>query len=141
MVCATGSCAASGYVACPSPPDRQVTVLRETPAYAGFYGAFEGTKRLLRAKLYPELPGDAASPLWVLMLSGSAGGIANWLACYPIGMSYRATRNSPSDVVKSRVQMSREPLHGLSYIPREFCAVYAADGLSGFFRGLSPTRA
>lgn len=64
-----------------------MTVLRETPAYAGFYGAFEATKRTLKAQLYPGLPKNASPPMWVLMVSGSAGGIANWLACYPIGMS------------------------------------------------------
>lgn len=104
-----------------------ITVLRETPAYAGFYGAFELSKRTLRQRLYADLPADAPPPLWVLMASGSAGGIANWLACYPI------------DVAKSRVQLSTAPLHGLGYIPRAFAEVYRDRGLPGFVRGLTPT--
>ncbi|WFD32582.1 Mitochondrial Translation Optimization [Malassezia sp. CBS 17886] len=102
-----------------------ITVLREMPAYAGFYGAFEASRRALRAKICPD---SASTPTWILFVSGSVGGISNWLACYPI------------DVAKSRVQMGTAPLGpGLGYIPREFVAVYRAAGMAGFFRGLAPT--
>lgn len=63
----------------------QITVMREAPAYAGFYAGFENTKRTFRTQLFPDLPKDQNLPVWALMISGSVGGICNWLACYPIG--------------------------------------------------------
>ena len=111
-----------------------VTVLREVPAYAGFYAGFETGKQLFRAYLFPPSSSYAAAnpsapaalPVWALMASGSLGGISNWLACYPL------------DVIKSRVQQSTAPL------PRNYILHYARtiaqqEGGSAFFRGLSPT--
>ncbi|PWN47090.1 mitochondrial carrier [Violaceomyces palustris] len=106
-----------------------ITVLREIPAYAGFYSAFEASKRGFRSKLYPELGPEESLPVWCLMLSGSTGGIANWLACYPL------------DVVKSKVQLSNKPLSdkGIGYIAEEFRTIAREQGHQAFFRGLSPT--
>lgn len=59
-----------------------VTVTREIPAYAGFYTAFEFTKRQFSNTYGPQLP------VWALLASGSTGGIAYWLACYPLGMPF-----------------------------------------------------
>lgn len=63
----------------------QITVARETPAYAGFYGGFTKSKEELRKRLYPHLKPSENLPIWCLMASGSVGGICNWLACYPLG--------------------------------------------------------
>ncbi|KAF8058645.1 mitochondrial carrier [Lyophyllum atratum] len=100
-----------------------VTVAREIPAYAGFYTAFEFTKRQF-AKTY----GDKL-PVWALLASGSTGGIAYWLACYPL------------DVVKSRIQLRPIPPTGtpVQYIANELRAIIAESGLAGLFRGLSPS--
>ncbi len=68
-----------------------VTVLREVPAYAGFYAGFETGKQLFRRRLYPNAAASGTPlsqqqlPVWALMCSGSLGGICNWLACYPLG--------------------------------------------------------
>lgn len=62
-----------------------VTVARETPAYAGFYGGFTLSKEQLRTHLFPNLRREENLPIWCLMASGSVGGICNWLACYPLG--------------------------------------------------------
>ncbi|KII95460.1 hypothetical protein PLICRDRAFT_34331 [Plicaturopsis crispa FD-325 SS-3] len=100
-----------------------VTVAREIPAYAGFYTAFEFSKRKF-SKSY----GDSL-PVWTLLASGATGGIAYWLACYPL------------DVVKSRVQLRTTPPTGtpVQYIAHELKAIVAESGFTGLFRGLSPS--
>ncbi|KAF9476865.1 mitochondrial carrier [Pholiota conissans] len=100
-----------------------VTVAREIPAYAGFYAAFEFSKRKFSAKYGSDLP------VWALLASGSTGGIAYWLSCYPL------------DVVKSRVQLRATPPTGtpIQYIARELKAIVQEAGIPGLFRGLSPS--
>ncbi|KAH7929508.1 mitochondrial carrier [Leucogyrophana mollusca] len=100
-----------------------ITFAREIPAYAGFYTAFEFSKRKFKATYGEQLP------VWALLASGSTGGIAYWLACYPL------------DVVKSRVQLRGTPPVGKpwQYINSEMQAVVAESGIAGLFRGLSPS--
>ncbi|RDB20644.1 Mitochondrial substrate carrier family protein G [Hypsizygus marmoreus] len=100
-----------------------VTVAREIPAYAGFYTAFEFSKRKFSKTYGTQLP------VWALLASGSTGGIAYWLACYPL------------DVVKSRIQLRPIPPTGtpVQYIAHELKAIVAESGVSGLFRGLSPS--
>ncbi|KAH9851793.1 mitochondrial carrier [Lenzites betulinus] len=100
-----------------------VTVAREIPAYAGFYTAFEFSKRKFSQKY------GAQIPVWALLASGSTGGIAYWLACYPL------------DVVKSRIQLRATPPEGtpVQYIARELKLVVTESGVSGLFRGLTPS--
>jgi solute carrier family 25 carnitine/acylcarnitine transporter 20/29 len=100
-----------------------ITVVREIPAYAGFYTAFEFSKRQFAKKCGPQLP------VWALLTSGATGGIAYWLACYPL------------DVVKSRVQLRPIPPTGtpVQYISRELIAIVSESGVAGLFRGLSPS--
>lgn len=60
------------------------------------------------------------------MVAGGIGGLSYWLAAYP------------QDVIKSRLQTQRfeSPMyHGIIDCARK---VYAAEGLKGFARGLSP---
>ncbi|TRM63810.1 mitochondrial carrier domain-containing protein [Schizophyllum amplum] len=100
-----------------------VTVAREIPAYAGFYTAYEFSRRQFAQKYGPELP------VWAVLASGSTGGMAYWLSSYPL------------DVVKSRVQLRTTPPTGtpVQYIAAELRAVVAEGGVAGLFRGLSPT--
>ncbi len=112
-----------------------VTVLREVPAYAGFYTGFEIAKSTLRSTLpTSQTDGGKTLPVWALMISGSCGGILNWLACYPL------------DVLKSRIQLNNNPLAtGLGgpllvrYVSDEARRLYAEQGARAFFVGLSPT--
>jgi solute carrier family 25 carnitine/acylcarnitine transporter 20/29 len=99
-----------------------VTMAREIPAYAGFYTAFEYSKRKFARKYGPDLP------VWALLASGSTGGIAYWLSSYPL------------DVVKSRIQLRTTPPRGtpVQYIASELKAVVAESGVAGLFRGLTP---
>ncbi|KAF9045134.1 mitochondrial carrier domain-containing protein [Panaeolus papilionaceus] len=100
-----------------------VTVAREIPAYAGFYAAFEFSKRKFSQHYGKDLP------VWALLASGSTGGIAYWLSCYPL------------DVVKSRIQLRATPPTGtpVQYIAHELKAIVAESGFVGLFRGLSPS--
>ncbi|KXN82442.1 Mitochondrial substrate carrier family protein S, partial [Leucoagaricus sp. SymC.cos] len=101
-----------------------VTVAREIPAYAGFYSAFEFSKRKFAKKYGNDIP------VWALLVSGSTGGISYWLACYPL------------DVVKSRIQLRAEPPSGspIQYIVRELRnVVIEAGSVTGLFRGLTPS--
>ncbi|KZT00528.1 mitochondrial carrier [Laetiporus sulphureus 93-53] len=102
-----------------------ITVAREIPAYAGFYSAFEFSRR----KFADRYGGPTKVPVWALLVSGAGGGIAYWLACYPL------------DVVKSRVQLRDTPPTGtpVQYIARELLAVVHEGGWTGLFRGLSPS--
>ncbi|KAG2153167.1 mitochondrial carrier [Suillus clintonianus] len=100
-----------------------VTFAREIPAYAGFYTAFEFSKRKFQSK-----HGDKV-PVWALLASGSTGGIAYWLSCYPL------------DVIKSRIQLRQTPPTGRpwKYMANEIRMVIAESGITGLFRGLSPS--
>ncbi|KDR69805.1 hypothetical protein GALMADRAFT_255618 [Galerina marginata CBS 339.88] len=100
-----------------------VTVAREIPAYAGFYAAFEFSKRNFSSRYGSDLP------VWALLASGSTGGIAYWLSCYP------------TDVVKSRIQLRSTPPTGtpVQYIAHELRTIVQESGVAGLFRGLSPS--
>lgn len=100
-----------------------VTFAREIPAYAGFYTAFEFSKRKFQSKY-----GDKV-PVWALLASGSTGGIAYWLSCYPL------------DVIKSRIQLRQTPPTGKpwKYMTNEIRMVITESGITGLFRGLSPS--
>lgn len=100
-----------------------VTFAREIPAYAGFYTAFEFSKRKFQSTY-----GDKV-PVWALLASGSTGGIAYWLSCYPL------------DVIKSRIQLRQTPPTGKpwKYMASEIRMVIAESGITGLFRGLSPS--
>ncbi|KAI9478893.1 MAG: hypothetical protein EXX96DRAFT_483092 [Benjaminiella poitrasii] len=96
------------------------TIVREIPAYAGFYSGFEFTKRQLTDH------GRKEASVLQLMASGAVGGIGYWVFCYPL------------DVVKSVVQNQIEPPKGL-YVTGVLKEIYKRDGLHGLFRGFTPT--
>lgn len=100
-----------------------VTVAREIPAYAGFYTAFEFSKRQFQTRYGEHVP------VWALLTSGATGGIAYWLCCYPL------------DVIKSRIQLRPTPptSRPWTYINSELRSIVADSGVSGLFRGLSPS--
>ena len=97
-----------------------VTILREIPAYAGFYSGFEFTKRYLTKDQ------EEDATILQLMASGSVGGMSYWLASYPL------------DVVKSVVQNQNGPLPQGLYVTRVMKEIIAREGTAGLFRGLAP---
>ncbi|GAA5827191.1 hypothetical protein JCM11251_001160 [Rhodosporidiobolus azoricus] len=101
-----------------------ITFVREIPAYAGFYAGYEYSKRSFQKSL-----NTTSLPVWATLTSGAIGGIAYWIACYPL------------DVVKSRVQNAELPPRGANYIANTFRQMYQARGLSALTAGLTPTSA
>ncbi|CDH52169.1 mitochondrial carrier [Lichtheimia corymbifera JMRC:FSU:9682] len=95
------------------------TILREIPAYAGFYSGFEITKRYLTHG--QEEPAN----IMQLMASGSVAGMAYWLSSYPL------------DIVKSVVQNQEKPPRGL-YVTQVMKEIVAKDGVAGLYRGVAP---
>ncbi|WVR09243.1 hypothetical protein IAU60_006307 [Kwoniella sp. DSM 27419] len=104
-----------------------VTVIREIPAYAGFYAGYETSKRYFAKKYAP-----GAVPVWATLTSGAIGGVAYWVACYPL------------DIIKSRVQLAKAPptrggWASGGYVGREFRAIVAEGGTKALFRGIAPS--
>ncbi|GAA99125.1 uncharacterized protein L969DRAFT_94303 [Mixia osmundae IAM 14324] len=81
-----------------------VTVVKEIPAYGGFYLAYEFSKRQFQKRHGP----STELPVWALLASGASGGALYWTLCYPL------------DVVKSRVQLADKPPNGANYIANTF---------------------
>ncbi|GAA5898581.1 hypothetical protein JCM5296_005933 [Sporobolomyces johnsonii] len=99
-----------------------ITVVREIPAYAGFYAGYEWTKRTFQKEL-----GTDSLPVWATLTAGAMGGIAYWTACYPL------------DVVKSRIQFAEQPPQGFNYIINTFKDIYRREGARAFVAGITPT--
>lgn len=93
-----------------------VTIVKEIPAYAGFYAGFEAAKRHFAAS---SRDGQTVS-VPQLMMAGSIGGISYWVCCYPI------------DMVKSRIQQNSALPTG---ILRNARMMWHEGGVSAFFRG------
>lgn len=86
---------------------RQVTFIREIPAYGSFYAGYEYTKRAFQRSYFPDhfvaisglsrdelRPEPPQLPAWCLMTSGATGGVAYWLSSYPLGQ-YRSACGLP----------------------------------------------
>ncbi|KAH8994412.1 mitochondrial carrier domain-containing protein [Lactarius akahatsu] len=101
-----------------------VTVAREIPGLCRVLHSIRSSRNEnSRKRTGPDLP------VWALLASGSTGGLAYWLSSYPL------------DVVKSRVQLRTTPPKGtpVQYIVNELRAVVAESGMTGLFRGLTPS--
>ena len=101
-----------------------LTLLRETPAFAIYFGTFE----LFCHTLIPEGDRiDCVGPAAILM-AGGLSGISSWVLTYPI------------DVVKSRFQADeggrKRKYHGMLDCVRK---TYQSGGLGVFSRGLTAT--
>ncbi|KAK9766915.1 hypothetical protein K7432_003632 [Basidiobolus ranarum] len=99
-----------------------ITVLREIPAYAGFYAGFETAKRALT----PASGNVNELPVWKLMIAGSCGGVSYWCVSYPL------------DVIKSKAQNSNSLLRK-DYVISIGKDIYREGGLGALFRGFTPT--
>jgi len=100
------------------------TLIRNIPANAAYFGVYEATKRLSLAKneSINKVPG------YKLFIAGGMGGIAYWIAIYPI------------DVIKTVLQTD-----SLNKATRKYKGVldvaqhiHRTQGMNGFFRGFAP---
>ncbi|KNC99059.1 uncharacterized protein SPPG_06008 [Spizellomyces punctatus DAOM BR117] len=93
-----------------------ITIVRDVPSFAAYFGAYEGTKAYLKSH------NKELNPLQ-LILAGGIAGIAAWLPCYP------------QDVIKSRIQSDTRNMSTMQYA-RE---IWLQAGWKGFFKGFGPT--
>ncbi|KAJ3029835.1 hypothetical protein HDV00_009368 [Rhizophlyctis rosea] len=97
-----------------------ITLLRDIPSFAAYFGVYEGTKMLLSGN-DPKAELGAAQ----LILAGGMAGIAAWLPCYP------------QDVIKSRIQSDNRNASVGTYIKE---ILRSSNGsVRGFFKGFAPT--
>ncbi|XP_046978910.1 mitochondrial ornithine transporter 1 isoform X2 [Vanessa cardui] len=95
------------------------TIMREMPGYFFFFGGYEGTRELL-AK-----PGQSKDEIGFVktMIAGAVGGLVLWTVIFP------------SDVIKSRIQISNKSQKfltvGMDIIKKE--------GVLALYNGLKPT--
>ncbi|CAK1551724.1 unnamed protein product [Leptosia nina] len=95
------------------------TIMREMPGYFFFFGGYEGTRELL-AK-----PGQSKEDIGFLktMVAGAVGGCVLWTVIFP------------SDVIKSRIQISNKKQKFLTV----GMDIVRNEGALALFNGLKPT--
>ena len=93
------------------------TLLREIPAYSGYFLAYEVVKIWLLAADFP--------PPLISLLGGAAAGVMSWLPVYPI------------DVVKTNLQASLDDGGGNSFMGTA-AELWANGGMPAFWDGLGP---
>ncbi|KNE72241.1 hypothetical protein AMAG_16723 [Allomyces macrogynus ATCC 38327] len=123
-----------------------VTLWRDAPGYAVYFGAYEAGKAALRwaldrgaGEVEAGSVAHEARERAVQFWAGGLAGVASWGSIYPL------------DVVKSRIQTTTAPVHPIStsLVARLVApvretwavtqAVWHTDGARGFLRGLKPT--
>lgn len=92
------------------------TIIKEIPAYAGFYSGFEFLKR------WQSDNGKRDLTVPELMVAGSFGGLSYWTCCYPL------------DVIKSRIQGDSSLSTG---IIKNASLIIRTQGYSSLMRGFS----
>ncbi|XP_063375285.1 mitochondrial ornithine transporter 1 [Cydia amplana] len=95
------------------------TIMREMPGYFFFFGGYEGTRELLTK---PGQSKDDIGPLRT-MVAGAAGGLVLWTVIFP------------SDVIKSRVQISNKSQRFLAV----GLEIVKQEGALALYNGLKPT--
>ncbi|KAJ3349952.1 hypothetical protein GGF32_005167 [Allomyces javanicus] len=123
-----------------------VTLWRDAPGYAVYFGAYEAGKTALRwaldrgaGEVEAGSVAHEARERAVQFWAGGLAGVASWGSIYPL------------DVVKSRIQTTTAPVHPVpTPLLARFVApvretwavtqaVWHTDGTRGFLRGLKPT--
>lgn len=95
------------------------TIMREMPGYFFFFGGYEGTRELLTK------PGQSKDDIGLIrtMVAGAVGGLVLWTVIFP------------SDVIKSRIQISNKKQKFLT-IGYE---IVRNEGVMALYNGLKPT--
>jgi solute carrier family 25 carnitine/acylcarnitine transporter 20/29 len=99
-----------------------ITTLRNTPAFGGYFFAFEAGKKWLT-------PEGQTPSLFTTFVAGGLGGFGFWGVVYPL------------DLIKSRIQSDSLELKDRKYkgITDCFRQTLKAEGWSGLFRGYTPS--
>ncbi|KAI9230899.1 MAG: mitochondrial carrier domain-containing protein [Piptocephalis tieghemiana] len=113
-----------------------LTIIRDIPGYAIYFGVYEGLKRLL-LPTYPvssqhqtyHLPPPIIPPTLGYMMAGGVAGIMSWLLIYPIDVIKTNAHTLP-------VHSTGPPQSTHLALARELCR---RRGPSILFQGLGPT--
>ncbi|KAJ2950699.1 hypothetical protein O0L34_g8959 [Tuta absoluta] len=95
------------------------TMMREMPGYFFFFGGYEGTRALLTK------PGQSKDDIGLIrtMISGAVGGLVLWTVIFP------------TDVIKSRMQISNEKQQFIDVTMQ----LVRKEGIAALYNGLKPT--
>jgi len=101
-----------------------ITLWRDVPGSGAYFAAYEFIKR----RFIPEGGTAADVGMAGLLIAGGMGGVANWLAVYPL------------DIFKSRIQTDTSGKYppGHTGIMRVASEVWAEGGMRAMFKGLAP---
>eukprot|EP00250_Pteridium_aquilinum_P019905 c24621_g1_i1 orf=1353-1832(+) len=99
-----------------------ITILRDAPAHAVYFGCYEYT----REWLHPGCSKSGQESLLTMLPAGGIAGVASWITCYPL------------DVLKSRLQAQGGPGSPNKYGGILDCLHKSVqeEGLSVLWRGL-----
>ncbi|XP_050528754.1 mitochondrial ornithine transporter 1-like [Daktulosphaira vitifoliae] len=114
------------------------TVAREMPGYFVFFGAYEGTRKLLLPSSTEGVPNQQCSPL-ATMAAGAAAGAALWTTIYPVDAIKSRIQACSSDnkiaktTTGSRNNSVKTPFFGT------VLKVIRQEGIGALYSGLKPT--
>ncbi|KAJ1970768.1 hypothetical protein H4R35_005669 [Dimargaris xerosporica] len=109
-----------------------ITILRDMPSFACYFGTYEAIKMLLLrarvpvAELHSDNAGDVTNTGMELFFAGGLAGIAAWIPCYP------------QDVIKSRMQ-SNPQIRNTRACVQTLLSEARAHGWRIYFKGFGPT--
>ncbi|KAI9226092.1 MAG: mitochondrial carrier domain-containing protein [Piptocephalis tieghemiana] len=98
-----------------------ITLIRDTPSFAAYFGCYEGLKMLMAKNKEGELGALE------LLTAGGFAGIAAWLVCFP------------QDVIKSRMQSN--PSYGSTLECVRSLLQQNGTNVRAYFKGFGPTMA
>lgn len=101
-----------------------VTLLRDTPGNAAFFGTYELTKKALTSKMNEGNENPEKLSFVSVLIAGGVAGTVNWIIALPM------------DVVKSRFQTAPDDaFRGSRHV---FQHIIKYEGVSSLYRGLTP---
>ncbi|KDO28744.1 hypothetical protein SPRG_05698 [Saprolegnia parasitica CBS 223.65] len=103
----------------------EATLLRDIPGSVGYFGGYEGFKRLLTPT------GTSTDDLSALRIffAGCMGGVINWIIAIP------------PDVIKSRIQTAPDGFYTGSGIVDAYKHLVTTEGHAALFKGMGPAMA
>lgn len=101
----------------------RMTVIREIPGYFCYFGGYTFTCNLLGVERDQI---NRKDNLWKVAFAGGVGGVSLWVVIYPI------------DLIKTNVQVQKRD-ESLKSLKNLLLDTYRGQGISGLYRGLTPT--
>ncbi|CAG8548102.1 333_t:CDS:2 [Diversispora eburnea] len=126
-----------------------VTIIRDAPGYGVYFWAYEGIKRLTNASSSSD---DSINDI-KLLFSGGMAGVISWASIYPLDVIKTRIQTQPFTtaalMMSSTTKFTENKLMMINnniFIPKFFSGIinctfrlYSQEGISGFFKGITPT--